>query len=127
MILESWTIDILDELIQHPEIENETFDFKERQMGQLAQDICAMANTNGGVLTLGIAQMGSGRNMQGFKKDGWNKGEEDAVNKTISDHVYKVQPIPKVRTLPLRDKNNKFFMLVRVDPIIMDRPHVISG
>lgn len=49
MKLEDWTIAILDELVRHPEVENETLDFKEKKMGDLAHDICAMANMNGGV------------------------------------------------------------------------------
>jgi len=45
MDLGKWNIEILNELIKHPEIEGERFDFKEKRMGELAQDICAMANT----------------------------------------------------------------------------------
>lgn len=127
MRLEDWTVKILDELVPHPEVESETLDFKERQMGDLAHDICAMANLNGGVLVIGIDQVGSGVKVERFRKNGFDKGEEDSVNNRISNHLYQIQPVPKIRTLPLPDEGDKFYMLLRVEPVIKYRPYVVKG
>lgn len=126
MKLEDWTIEILDALVLHPEIENETFDFKEKQMGELSHGICAMANLSGGVIVIGIAQVGSGQKVERFEKKGFDKGEEDSVNNRISSHLYQIQPVPKIRTLPLPD-GEKFYMLLRVEAIIKYRPYVVNG
>lgn len=122
MKAEAWTIEILNELIKHPDVENETLDFKERRMGELAKDIAAMANTSGGILALGIEQTDDG-----FSKDGWDKGDEDKSKKQISDHLYKIQPVPKINPVPLYDTNGKFYWIVAVEPVIKHRPYMING
>lgn len=96
-------------------------------MGNLSHDICAMANMSGGVLVLGIDQVGSGRNIERFSKNGFDRGEEDSVNKRISDHLYQIQPVPVIRTHPLPYEGGKFYMLLRVKPIVKYRPYVVKG
>lgn len=77
-------------------------------------------------MVLGIGQDEKNGRLR-FVKEGWTKGKEDEVNKTISDHVYQVEPIPNARFLPLDDVDGKFFMLLRVEPVIKDRPYILKG
>lgn len=127
MELEKWNISILNELIKHSEIESERFDFKDRRMGDLAQDICAMANTIGGLLVLGIGQNEKNGKLIEFLKDGWDNGDQDAVNTSIGNHVARIEPIPKIRLHVLPDTDGKFYMILKVEPVVRDRPYIIKG
>lgn len=126
MNLGDWSLQILEELIKFPGIESERLDFKSREMGDLTQALCAMANTNVGMLILGIGEIRENGRLQGFEKDGWDKGEEDAVNRRIGDHVYNVEPKPNVSFQPLYD-SEKFYMVLKVEPVIRNRPYIVRG
>ena len=67
--LEDWKLEVLNELIKYPDIESETLDFK-KEPSELQNHICAMANTNGGFLILGINEIRSSdsRKIIGFEK-----------------------------------------------------------
>src|SRR5688500_18412741 len=36
-------------------------------------------------------------------------------------------PIPSVKTKPLYDQDGKFYMLLRVEPVVKDRPYILKG
>ena len=56
--LDEWNIKVINSLIQILSIESENFDFKgsefNKKSDELYNDICAMANTSGGYIVLGI-------------------------------------------------------------------------
>jgi hypothetical protein len=82
---EDWNIGVIDHLIKILSIESETFDFKGRRFNdkndELYKDICAMANTSGGYIVLGIGEIKApdGKIIQ-FQKEEFPAGEEDKVN-----------------------------------------------
>jgi predicted HTH transcriptional regulator len=102
---QDWNIDTIDNLVQILSIESETFDFKEprsvEKNGELYKDICAMANTSGGYIVLGV---GEDKALDGtlirFTKDGFRAGTEDKVNLSIANNVYEVNPTPSIEQVP---------------------------
>src|SRR2546428_7541756 len=110
--LEEWKFETVDELTKYPDIESETFDFK-KEPSDLYEDICAMANTQGGFIVLGISQIDSdnGKKILGFEKTGFELGEEDTLKNTVGNYAVKVEPLPVFDLKPVYDKkNNRFFM-----------------
>lgn len=51
---EDGDINIVNQLVSLKDIESESFDFKSRDIDELYTHICAMANTAGGYLVLGV-------------------------------------------------------------------------
>jgi predicted HTH transcriptional regulator len=52
--IEDWDLQTLNKLVTLRDIERESFDFKGPKFQDLSDHICAMANTAGGYLVLGI-------------------------------------------------------------------------
>lgn len=73
-----WTIDDIDSLLNIPESESEKLDFK-REVTDLTRHICAMANTSGGFIVLGIEESETGS----FKKIGFSNGDQDEIDLKI--------------------------------------------
>ena len=104
----NWEIDNINELIKYPNIESETFDFK-KEPSELDEHICAMANTMGGILVLGISQVKSkdGKRIIRFKKSGFLKGKEETILNQIVDNTFKVDPLPEIDVEHVHEKDNK--------------------
>jgi predicted HTH transcriptional regulator len=73
-----WTIDDIDSLLNIPESESEKLDFK-LEVTDLTRHICAMANTSGGFIVLGIEESETGS----FKKIGFSNGDQDEIDLKI--------------------------------------------
>jgi predicted HTH transcriptional regulator len=76
--LKDWNIQVIDNLLPILSIESETFDFKGHDFNkELYCDLCAMANTSGGYIVLGIdenqSKMMMGPSM-GMMQYGMTKG-----------------------------------------------------
>ncbi len=112
--LEDWDIHVLNELIRYKDIESESFDFKGTEINKLYKDICAIANTNGGFIVLGIEEERTpdSKKLLGFKKVGFEDGQEDYVNREIGNSVLNIEPNPTVKTKNIQDKDNERFYAV---------------
>ena len=66
--IEQWNLDIINQLTQLRDIESEDFDFKGTDMKNLANHLCAFANTHGGYLVLGIDEEKNNDKLLRFKK-----------------------------------------------------------
>jgi hypothetical protein len=127
MKLSEWNIGILNDLIQYRDIEGETFDFKSNELGELFKDVCAMANTSGGVLVLGVGETGE-RDARVFTKQGWEDREEASVKRKVGDQCARIEPPPVIEYGRLDDpEKKKFYVLLRVEPVITQRPYMIKN
>lgn len=124
--LENWSTEILNELIKLSDIESETFDFKSEPT-DLQTHICAMANTDGGFLVLGIEEMKSsdGKMITGFRKIGFNKGEEDQLRLKIGNSIVNIEPTPTVNLQNLVE-GNKFYTILKIENTISNKPYFVK-
>ncbi len=112
--LEEWHLEILNKLIELRDIESETFDFKGTDLKELYKHICAIANTRGGFLVLGIDENKSNsQSLLDFKKAGFDKGKEDFVNREIRNNIVNIEPTPKVTTKNISE-GNKFYVVLEI-------------
>ena len=122
-----WTIEKLDELIKIPDIESETFDFK-KEPNELEEHICSMANTRGGVLVLGIAQIDSedGTRIIRFEKKGFPRGSEETITNQITNSVYNIEPIPEVKIEHLKE-DEKFYTILKIESKNSGKPYFVKN
>lgn len=115
--LEDWNIDTVNGLITVKDVEGEQFDFKKDidSTDKLSNHICAMANTSGGYIVIGVGeeQTSSGL-VLGFKKYGFKQGEQDKINQTISNNLFGVDPIPKIKIVNISE-GNKFYPVIKIE------------
>jgi Schlafen, AlbA_2 len=127
MGLEEWNMDVLDDLLQYREIERDNFDFKSKELGDIDEDVCALANTITGVLCLGIKDPRSTSPNAVFTKDGFRVGTEDARIASIMNYVAKVEPIPRVTYLVLADPDKQhYYVILKVEGSEYERPYMVK-
>lgn len=115
-------------MIKYVDIESEIFDFK-KEASDLHEDICAMANTQEGIIVLGVSQVDSEDHTKilRFEKTGFELGKEDGMKNTIGNYVAKIEPLPVFDVKPIYDKNmNKFFMVIKIESKLSDRPYFLK-
>ena len=124
--LENWDIEIINEIIKYVDIESETLDFK-KEPNKLFKHICAMANTSGGFLVLGINQIKSddGKTILRFEKTGFHNGQEDAIRNEIGNGVFCIEPTPTVEIKNISD-NEKFYSVIKIENEISKKPFFIK-
>src|SRR5690349_14071636 len=90
--LDDWKPEILDELIKYVDIESENFDFK-KEISELEIHLCAMANTSGGFLVLGIEEVKSSDSTKiiSYKKTGFEKGKEDPMKLQVTNSIFNIE------------------------------------
>jgi predicted HTH transcriptional regulator len=130
--LSDWSIKILNKVIKIPSIEYETFDFKGQDLGQLDQILCAMANTSGGIVFLGIGEKRNGKHLIEFKKEPFKKEEGDELKNNIGTYMHKVDPVPNVTIRDLKEPDESFskesfYMILKVEPVIKNRPYMLGS
>ncbi len=128
--LEDWNIEILNELIKYKDIESETFDFKGVEINKLYLHICAMANTSGGFIILGVDEVRSedGEALIGFKKIGFEHGKEDHVGLQMGNNVFNIEPNPSVNIKIITEKDdNKFYTVLKIEHEISKKPFFIKN
>lgn len=127
--LEDWDISIINELVKYPGIESESFDFK-RKPSELYEDICAMANTIGGFIVLGIDQIMSNdsKKIIRFEKVGFENGTQDNISNNIGNNRSNIEPLPVVHLRHIPDHDSeRFYTVVKVDSKITGKPYFFKG
>jgi Putative DNA-binding domain len=126
--LETWDIDALNRLVNLKDIESEEFDFKGPEYRELANHICAMANTSGGYLVLGIDENKNEKTNYfiGFKKKGFKVGEEKNVETQINNATINVEPYPKLDFKYIVD-GKKFYPVIKIESINHQKPYFVKG
>ena len=129
--MEDWNTPVLNELIQLRDIESETFDFKTVVEGNnpvpsdLYQDICAMANTDGGYLVLGIEEIRDNGKVVGFRKVGFDKGNEDMVGRAVNENRLRIEPTPKMDMANIPE-GDKFYSILKVWSEDFEKPFFVK-
>jgi len=127
--LDEWTIEILTELTKFVGIESETFDFK-KESNELEEHICAMANTQGGILILGVEQIKSKDRTKTirFEKRGFSHGKEDLEKNKVTNSVLHLEPKPKVNIEIIHEKDNKkFYTIIKIENKNSDKPYFVTN
>jgi len=96
--LEEWNEDKIKQIINYPGIESESLDFKTKP-NDLHEHFCAMANTKGGFLILGIDEIKSndGTKLLGYKIKSFEKGKEESINQQIRNAISLLEPTPNMK------------------------------
>jgi Putative DNA-binding domain len=127
MELREWDMTVLNNLVKYRDIERDNFDFKSKDLGDLANHVCAMANTITGILCLGVDEPASASPTAEFRPNGFLRGTEDDIKNSIRNFVVKVDPIPKVTPWPLTDEaRDSFYMLLKVEGLEAQRPYTVK-
>lgn len=122
--LGKWDLALIDQLIAYPDIESEMFDFKGARLSELKIRICAMANTSGGILALGIEEPAT--RGQAFVKSGFDPARKNAILSDIGNYTHKVEPHPKTEIREIDDINGRFYVIMKVEKRISDVPYAIK-
>jgi predicted HTH transcriptional regulator len=100
---------------------SENFDFK-TSIKDLDIHICAMANTSGGYLVLGVDEHKSGDHLLGFKLIGFDVGIQ------IRNEMVKIEPYPDVAIKNVEDDNKKkFYPILKIEFDDFKKPYFTRG
>jgi predicted HTH transcriptional regulator len=125
--LDDWDIEKLDSLICLNDIESEGFDFKGKKISQLCNHFCAMANTSGGYIVLGIDDVKNEKNdFIGFKKNGFNVGQERKIEIEINNGTINVEPSPKMNYRNIEDEG-KLYPVIKIEDINHQKPFFVKS
>jgi len=127
--MDEWNIEKLNELTKYVGIESDTFDFK-KEPNELEEHICAMANTKGGYLVLGIEQIKSedGKRTIRFEKHGFALGSEDSLQNRITSGVLLIEPIPNVEIKHIpEDNEDKFYTIIKIENRNSAKPYFVKS
>ncbi|MDH3203904.1 MAG: ATP-binding protein [Nitrosopumilus sp.] len=123
---EDWNLDTINELIKLRDIESEDFDFKGIDMKDLANHLCAFANTHGGYLVLGIDEDKNNDKLLGFRKNGFKKEKEDHTKNEIRNHHVRIEPLPDIQTKIISD-DERFYVVIKVENNQIKKPYFVNG
>ena len=125
--IQNWNIDTINELIKYKDVESERLDFKS-EINELYDHICAMANTSGGFLVIGIKEIKSadGKSIIKLEKKGFKDGEQDSVKTQIGNSCYNIEPNPSVRVETISD-DELFYPVIKIENEISKKPFFIKG
>ncbi len=124
--LEDWNLNVINELINYPDIESENFDFK-KEPNELSEHICAMANTVGGFIVLGIEEEKAtdGKTIIRFKKSGFRGGEQDYITRQVGNQIIVIEPTPSLNISNILD-GDKFFTIIKIENENSKKPFILK-
>ena len=123
--LEGWKLETIDTLIKLRDIESEDFDFKGTELKNLANHICAFANTHGGYLVLGIDEEKNNNALIGFKKNGFKITKEDYIKNEIRNHHVRIEPTPEIETKIIQD-HDRFYVIIHIENNQIKKPYFVN-
>jgi hypothetical protein len=132
--LEDYNISVINSLVGKRYIESETFDFKGKKAAkgsELSKDFCAMANTRGGIIVLGIKEVKNNGFLERFMKEGFrtNVDDEDKVKQFFGNNMHEVEPTPRIDCNPVyeQDDSSTYYMVIRIDGKEINRPYFLRS
>ena len=112
--LNDWNMDAIGSLLNISNIESEKLECKrEIRVEALSKSICAMANTCGGFILVGLGE----RKTEDGKKSGYEKiglsSDEDTISQQISQATHAIDPKSKIESKCIED-GGKRYVIIRV-------------
>ena len=94
---------------------------------ELYNHICAMANTSGGFLVLGIGEIKSvdSKRIIGFEKIGFKNGEQECVRNEVGNSIFNIEPTPTANIEHIPD-GDKFYTVIKSANEISKKPYFIK-
>lgn len=125
--IEDWNITTINELIKYKDVESERLDFKS-EINDLSIHICAMANTSGGFLVIGVREIKTqdGKSIIKFEKTGFKDGEQDNIKTQIGNSCYNVEPNPSIKVESISE-GQLFYPIIKIENEISKKPFFIKG
>jgi hypothetical protein len=125
---EDWDTNTLNQLVSLKDIEGENFDFKNKDIEGLYTHICAMANTSGGYLVLGVDEEKDEKTgyVFGFDKNGFDNDKRKYIETLINNAIINIDPYPKVRFANVED-DNKLYPIIKIEAINYQKPYFVKG
>lgn len=124
--LDEWDSKTIDQIISFSSIESETLEIKE-SLTDLTRHICAMANTSGGIIILGIKEeKDADKKITGFTKTGFEKGREDEIGLAIGENIFSISPTVsyKIKHIP---ENSVFYSVLKIKNETSKKPFFIKN
>ena len=124
--LDEWNQEKLLEIMKYPGIESETLDFK-KEPYELQKHFCAMANTTGGFLILGIEEINSEdrTKLLGYNVKPFQKGKEESINQQIRNAISSLEPTPNMEFDHMSIENG-FVTIIEFQNEISRKPFMIK-
>ncbi len=113
--MDEWTMEILQNILEIPNIEKESFDFKNNRVldkdYRLEDHICAFANTYGGHIVIGIEEKKINGNYPRFILNGFNDGSQDDMLRKINQKIWLIEPLPHYEVKTIGSQNRYYIIL----------------
>jgi hypothetical protein len=97
--MDGWNIDVLKNILEIPDVEKESFDFKNNKVLEknyrLEDHICAFANTYGGYIVIGVGEEKINENRKKFTLDGFDNGSQHEMLRKITQKIWLIEPMPR--------------------------------
>jgi predicted HTH transcriptional regulator len=113
------TLKKLNSLISLKDIESYGFDFKGIEFSELSHHICAMANTSGGYIVLGIDEVKNKEtdHFIRFEKKGFALDKRHRIEVEINNARINVDPDPIMEYRNIEDKDNTLYPVIKIENI----------
>lgn len=123
--MDGWNIEVLRNILDIPDIEKESFDFKNNKVldrGYCLEDhICAFANTYGGHIVIGVEEKKINENHKKFALNGFDNGSQDEMLRKINQKIWLIEPAPLYETTTV-ESDGKYYIVLHIKLELYKRP-----
>lgn len=119
--VENWSINIIDSLLNISSLESDEIECKREMTPDLPKAICAMANTSGGFIIIGLDE-----EKPGFQKRGLSDIDEDTIRQAIGNARFSIEPIPKV-SINCITEQDKIYPIIQIHEEISKKPFFVKN
>lgn len=126
-VIKEWNEHTIDMLPTAPGAESETLEYKrEISRNSLPKAICAMANTSGGFIVIGIEELkNSDEEVINYVKKGIN-GNPDELVRIINDFNSNIDPWPEIKVRDIKYKDD-IYIVIQIIEQISSKPFFLKS
>jgi len=119
--VERWNFDTINSLSNITNLESDKIECKREMNDDLAKHICAMSNTSGGFIIIGLDQKN-----HGFDKIGLSDTTEDKIMLHIGNAQVCIDPIPKI-SINCIEKEGKLYPIIQTHEESSKKPFFVRN
>lgn len=123
--MEGWNIEVLRNILEIPDVEKESFDFKNNKVLEksyrLEDHICAFANTYGGYIVIGVGEQKISENSKKFTLDGFDNGSQQEMLRKITQKIWLIEPMPLYEMTTI-ESQGKYQIILHIKSETHKRP-----